>query len=126
MMGASTSSLLDGASIEAFCGLLSWDRRARPRGCDRFRERVRSLAAAGHLPASIPDPDPVLVIAARSRLMLGDEDARAELVGLLLSDDASARTAAIAALQEKYGDARGYDPVAGPDDRRQAVARWRE
>lgn len=92
----------------------------------RFRERVRSLAAAGHLPASIPDADTVLVIAARSRLVLGDESARAELVGLLLSDDAPARTAAIAALQEKYGDARGYDPVAGPDDRRRAVARWHE
>jgi HEAT repeat protein len=92
----------------------------------RFRERVRSLAAAGHLPANIPDADAVLVIAARSRLVLGDEHARAELVGLLLSDDALTRTAAITALQLKYGDARGYDPVADPDERRQAVARWRE
>ncbi|HEX6809998.1 MAG TPA: HEAT repeat domain-containing protein [Planctomycetota bacterium] len=92
----------------------------------RFQERVRSLAAAGHLPASIPNPDTVLVIAARSRLLLGDEGARVDLVGLLLSDDAPTRGAAIEALRHKYGDARGYDPVAAPEERRRAVARWRE
>ncbi|MCK5941756.1 MAG: hypothetical protein KAI24_07305, partial [Planctomycetes bacterium] len=64
----------------------------------RFEARVRQAAQAGKLPKSIASPDPMLAASARTRLMLGDDDARVDLVTLLASSDAGARRAAIEAL----------------------------
>ncbi len=61
---------------------------------------------------------------ARSRLLLGDDRARSDLVNLLLSDDLGARQTAISALWDKYGDRRGYTPDAPLPERRAAAARW--
>jgi hypothetical protein len=60
------------------------------------------------------------------RLVLGDDAAARDLAVLLLSEDLAARRTAIAALQGKFGDARGYDPDAEADARRKAAARWLE
>ena len=95
-------------------------------GLRRFEARVRQAAKAGALPASIPSADPLLASAARSRLMLGDTDARVDLVSLLTSGDAGARRTAIDALAEKFGDRRGYDPDGDAAERLQAVGRWAE
>lgn len=93
---------------------------------ERFQSRVLSAQAAGELPASIPHADPLLAQIARTRLLLGHNPARADLVNLLLSDDASARRQAIAALRERFGEDRGYDPDAEPAARRAAARRWLE
>ncbi|HLQ37743.1 MAG TPA: HEAT repeat domain-containing protein, partial [Planctomycetota bacterium] len=92
----------------------------------RFQARVLSTAAAGQLPANIPSPDRLLAATARTRLLLGDDPARSDLVNLLLSDDDVARATAITTLQQKFGDARGYDAAAAPAERRRAAARWTE
>jgi HEAT repeat protein len=91
----------------------------------RYEARLRSAAAAGTLPTSIPTVDPLLAQSARSRLLLGDETAATSLVNLLLSEDRSARAAAIEALRGG-GDDRGYDPDASAAERRAAAARWQD
>jgi hypothetical protein len=58
--------------------------------------------------------------------MLGDSDARVDLVSLLTSADAGARRTAIDALAEKFGDRRGYDPDGDVGARLRAVGRWAE
>jgi HEAT repeat protein len=95
-------------------------------GLRRFEARVRQAAEGGALPASIPSPDPLLASAARTRLMLGDSDARVDLVSLLTSADAGARRTAIDALAEKFGDRRGYDPDGDVGARLRAVGKWAE
>jgi HEAT repeat protein len=70
--------------------------------------------------------DGLLARAARTRLMLGDEMARTDLVNLLLSQSATARQISISALQQKYGDDRGYDPEAAEAERRAAALRWQQ
>jgi HEAT repeat protein len=85
-------------------------------------------ALTGHDRGEGPDApaDRLLARAARTRLMLGDELARTELVNLLVSANATARQIAIGALQEKYGEDRGYDPEAAEPERRAAAARWQQ
>ena len=46
--------------------------------------------------------------------MLGDEGARATMISLLLSENLPSRQLAIATLEERYGDRRGYDAAAPP------------
>jgi len=92
----------------------------------RFEARVRQTAQLDKLPASIPSGDPLIATSARARLMLGDEDARTDLVALLTSADLTARETAIGALEQKFGDKRGYDPQASEADRLRAAARWIE
>ncbi len=92
---------------------------------ERFQDRVLSLHAAGQLPASV-DRDLLLAQIARTRLILGYTLARADLVNALLSDSRPARAQAIAALQERFGESRGYDPDASAEDRRAAQRRWQQ
>ena len=92
----------------------------------RFEARVRQAAQMRQLPESIPSPDPLLATSARTRLLLGDDDARVDLVSLLTSADARARETAILALEAKFGERRGYDPKAAPAERLQAAGRWAE
>lgn len=101
------------------------DRECLP-GLRRFESRVRQAAQAGALPASMPSPDPMLATSARTRLLLGDADAAADLVALLTSGDRVARLTAIGALEEKYGERRGYDPDGTADERLRAAGRWTE
>lgn len=68
--------------------------------------------------------DALLARAARVRLLLHDDTARGELVGFLLSSNVDARRLAIAALHDRYGDARGYDADAAPAERAAAAVRW--
>jgi len=87
---------------------------------------VLSLAASGRMPTHI-QADQLLAQTARTRLLLGDERARTDLVSMLFSDDADARRLAIQTLQETSGgDARGYDPVAPAAERAKAAAGWGE
>lgn len=95
-------------------------------GLRRFEARVRQAAKAGALPKSIPTPDRLLATAGRTRLMLGDLDARVDLVTLLTSDDAGARRTAIDALADKFGERRGYDPDGSTTERLKAAGRWAE
>ena len=95
-------------------------------GLRRFEARVRQAAQLGKLPANIPSGDPLIASAARTRLLLGDADARTDLVSLLTSDNATARATAIGALEQKFGDRRGYDPTASAIERVRAAARWVE
>ena len=90
----------------------------------RYTSRILSLAAAGQLPASIPSVDPLLAQAARTRLLLGDDDAEQDLINSLLSDDLGTRRLAIDTLRHKHGDDKGFDPEASPVERRAAAARW--
>ncbi|GDY02759.1 hypothetical protein LBMAG49_20880 [Planctomycetota bacterium] len=90
----------------------------------RYEDRLRSAAAAKQLPASIPSADPLLATAARTRLMLGEVQAKEDLVYLLLSDSEAARRTAIGALQQKFGEDRGFDAAAEPAMRRAAALRW--
>jgi hypothetical protein len=68
--------------------------------------------------------DQLIARSARARLMLGDELARAPLVGLLLSRNAVARDVAIGALRDHYGEDRGYDPAAAEAERNAAAVHW--
>jgi HEAT repeat protein len=90
----------------------------------RYQSRILTLAAAGRIPASAGSPELLLSQVASARLALGEAAARTDLVRLLLADDVAARRTAIAALQSATGDARGYDPEAEPERRREMAARW--
>jgi HEAT repeat protein len=90
----------------------------------RYEQRLLSLAASSGIPPEVGPADRLVVQAARSRLVLGDETARNALVGLLLSDDEYARRLAIEALAAHYGDDRGYEFDADPASRRAAAAKW--
>jgi HEAT repeat protein len=70
--------------------------------------------------------DHLLARAARTRLMLGDERARDDLVNLLLSRNVDARKLAIDALRRRFGDDLGYDADAGIEARAAAAQRWRK
>ncbi len=91
---------------------------------ERYRDRVRSLSAAGLLPESAGPRDQLLAQSARSRLATGDRRAGEELVQLLLSEEPTARQLAIEGLERKHGERRGYDPAAPVAERRDAAARW--
>lgn len=90
----------------------------------RFQDRLLTLKANDAIPAEAGTADSLLAVAAQARLRLGDERAKQDLVALLLSADSDARGTAIAALEEKYGDRRGYDPAAEAAVRRKAVEAW--
>lgn len=99
------------------------DKQCLP-GLRRFEARVRQAAQLGKLPATIPSGDPLVASSARSRLMLGDKAARTDLVALLTSDNLTARTTAIGALEQTFGELRGYDAAASAIERLRAAARW--
>lgn len=86
-----------------------------------YENRVPALVGAER---GSGDADRLLARAARTRFLLGDDDARTELVGLLLSPDETARTIAIGALADMHGEDRGYDPAAEPEERLEAASRW--
>jgi HEAT repeat protein len=93
-------------------------------GLRRFEARVRQAMSAGTLPKSIPHGDALVATSARTRLLLGDDTARADLTALLISPDRTARQTAILALEARFGDRRGYDPDAAAADRLRAAAAW--
>ncbi len=66
-----------------------------------------------------------IVAAAGARLVGGDDTARAVLVECLMSADRETRVVAITALEQRFGERRGYDPDAPHQDRDAAAARWR-
>ncbi|MEM7200169.1 MAG: HEAT repeat domain-containing protein [Planctomycetota bacterium] len=90
----------------------------------RYHDRLRTLRAQGRIPATLEPVDRLLMQAARTRLVLGDERAQSELAGLLLSTDDHTRRQAIDALERTMGDRRGYDPDATIQERRAAAANW--
>ena len=90
----------------------------------RYEQRLLSLAASDGIPPEVGPADRLVVQAARSRLVLGDETARSALVGFLLSEDEFTRRLAIEALASHYGDDRGYEFDADPASRRAAAAKW--
>jgi hypothetical protein len=89
-----------------------------------YQDRVPRLVGADRGTGPDAPADRLLATAARTRLLLGDETARTDLVGLLLSSNAAARRAAIVTLTQKYHDNRGFDPDAAPAERAAAAARW--
>jgi len=92
----------------------------------RYEQRLRTLMATNSVPSEAGPGDRLLAQAARTRLALGDESARHTLSSLLLSDDEYTRQLAFGALQNKFGEDRGYDPSADLAVRREAAARWME
>lgn len=92
----------------------------------RYQSRVLSLDAAGEVPEVSGPGDRLVAQAARSRLMLGDVAARTDLVNLLLSADLDSRQIAIGALEQRYGETRGYDAGAPLAERRASAARWNQ
>lgn len=95
-------------------------------GLRRFEARVQQAAQSGSLPDSIPSGDALLATSARSRLLLGDDDAKVDLVALLTSRNRMARLTAINALEAKYGERRGFDPDGAAQERLRAAGRWAE
>ncbi len=96
------------------------DPSVRP-ALSRYESRALALEADPNQHASA---ERMLARVARTRWMLGDETARTSLVDSLSSDELAAREIAIGALEERYGERRGYDPKASADERRAAVLRW--
>jgi len=92
----------------------------------RYEQRLRTLMAYNAVPPEAGPGDRLLAQAARTRLALGDESARHTLSSLLLSDDEYTRQTSFEALQRKFGEDRGYDPIADVASRREAAARWME
>ena len=89
-----------------------------------YHQRLLSLASQGQIPASAGTPDALIAMAASTCYRLGDTRLEPDLVGFLLSDDASARGYSYAALREHYGAEFDYDPDAPPEERRAAVKDW--
>ncbi len=91
-----------------------------------YENRVPALVGSPR--GAMPDApaDALLARAARVRLVLGDETARHELVGFLLSPNLAARQLAIGALRDHFGEDRGFDPAAPGDARAAAAARWQD
>lgn len=89
-----------------------------------YENRVPANVGADRGDGADAPADALLARAARVRLMLGDEGARPELVGFLLSQNRDARCLAIGALHDRYGDERGYDPDGAPAERAAAAVRW--
>lgn len=90
----------------------------------RYRDRLLTLRANAAIPPSAGSADLLLVQAARARFAVGDASARDELVSGLLSADDNARRLAIDALEQRFGETRGYDPEASLGERRTAAAAW--
>jgi HEAT repeat protein len=92
----------------------------------RYQQRLRAAGRAGQIPESAGSLELLLLQAARARFLLGDERARAEVVAGLLSQDLGVRRLALDALRKRYGDDRGFDPLAPDDERAAAAQRWIE
>lgn len=90
----------------------------------RYHQRLLSLASKNEVPQSAGSPDALISMAASTCYRLGDARMEPDLVGFLLSDDASARKYAYDSLRERYGDELDYDPDTSPEDRRAAVEAW--
>lgn len=91
-----------------------------------YENRIPALVGSDRGAEPDAPADPLLARAARVRLMLGDDTARPELVGLLLSPNLDARRLAIGALRDHTGDDRGFDPAADVTARNAAAARWQD
>lgn len=113
-------------------GVASWacwalgrlrDSQALP-ALERYHASVRWKAARGAIPASAGHPDLLLAQAAAARLLCGDRHATADLVALLLSEEAAARRIAIQTLAAEFGETRGYRHDAPAAERCRAAARW--
>jgi HEAT repeat protein len=89
-----------------------------------YEDRVPALVGDDRGVGQDAPADQLIARSARARLMLGDELARAPLVGLLLSRNAVARDVAIGALRDHYGEDRGYDPAAAEAERNAAAVHW--
>ncbi len=89
-----------------------------------YEMRVPASVGADRGAGANAPADALLANAARTRLVLGDEDARSELVAFLSSPSESARRIAIGALQDRFGEDRGFDPAGQPHERAAAAARW--
>ncbi|HEX5050453.1 MAG TPA: HEAT repeat domain-containing protein [Planctomycetota bacterium] len=89
-----------------------------------YQDRVPALVGADRGAGEGAPADRLLARAARTRLVLGDERARTELIGLLLSQNDDARQLAIGALRDHYGEDRDYRADATPAERAAAVQRW--
>ena len=92
----------------------------------RYQQRLRAAAVAGQIPQVAGTPEMLLAAAARARLALGDARARPELVAALLSQDDAVRRVALDALRKRFGEDKGYDPLAPEEERAAAVKRWME
>jgi HEAT repeat protein len=90
----------------------------------RYQDRLRTLASLGQIPSTAGTPDSLIAQAARTRLLVGEPNAKHDLVRLLLSDDPLARAVAIDALEVKYDERHDYDPNAPVEQRRAAVMAW--
>jgi len=90
----------------------------------RFQNRIPSLVGAAPVPGDESPSDSLIAHAARTRLLLGDEAARTDLVNMLRSPSLPARRTAIGALVAVFGEARGYDPEASPEERLRAAQLW--
>jgi HEAT repeat protein len=89
-----------------------------------YQDRIPALIGADRGAGDDAPADRLLARAGRTRLLLGDESAREELIGLLLSRNDMAREIAIRALRDHYGEDRDYDPNGTPAERAAAVQRW--
>lgn len=78
------------------------------------------------MPKGFDSPEPAArneaIVAAAQR---GDRGARADLVRMLDSDDATTRLLAISALQEIEGTTLGYDSTASEAERDRAIDAWK-
>ena len=92
----------------------------------RYGQRLRAAAVANQIPEASGTPEMLLLQAARARLLLGDTTARSEVVAGLLSQDEGARQLALEALRKKFGEDKGFDPLAPAEERAAAVKRWLE
>ncbi len=91
----------------------------------RYQDRLLTLRAQGRVPQGLVI-DRLLMQVARTRLQLGEDTAKNDLAGLLMSADEGTRRLAIEALQRRFGETRGYDPDAPAAERRLAAVRWYE
>ena len=90
----------------------------------RYHQRLLSLSAWGGIPASAGSPESLIALAAGAGYRFGDDRVESDLVGLLLSDDATARRIAYDHLQRRYGAELEVDPDGDANERRRAVERW--
>jgi HEAT repeat protein len=89
-----------------------------------FQHRAAGLADFAAPAVDASPADRLIARAARTRLVLGDERARTDLVNMLLSQSLPARRIAIGALAAKFGEDHGYDPEGSPEERRRAAELW--
>lgn len=90
---------------------------------------ILALLLAGctpSMPKGFDSPEPAarneaIVAAARS----GDRSARADLVRMLDSDDATTRLLAITTLEQMEGTTLGYDSTASEPERDRAIDAWK-